>query len=72
MDGGGEGGPGGVGGRGADNVEDACDGRGGVVRLLPAGCEGRPGGHECVVEVNGGVHGAVVDICRCGGWGCGR
>lgn len=29
--------------------------------MVPAGCEGRPRGHECVVEVNGGVHGIVVD-----------
>lgn len=62
MDGSGEGRPGGIGGRGADDVEEACDGVGGLVRLVPAGCEGRPGGHERIIEVNRGVHDIIVDV----------
>lgn len=61
LDGCGEGWPGGVAGSGSHDVEEAGDGGGGLVGLVPAGREGRSGGDQRVVEVDGGVHGVVVD-----------
>ena len=57
----GEGGPGGVGGGGAEDDEESRDWGGGPVGLVPTGGEGRAGGDERVVEVDGCVHGVVVD-----------